>query len=351
MQIHLRTADDDTIVRAISASRWAPPDGSRSLDLTNLWALPGLADAHAHLSADTLALQPAHPGEVRRRLYACVQAGVFLCLDKGWCDDVVLRIATDRAGPRVEAAGSMISAPGGYYPDFAVEADESDLASAVAERVRAGSAWVKIVGDWPRRGGDASRFSQEALARATALAHAGGARVAVHTMAPGTPSAAVEAGVDSIEHGLHLTPPDLAVLAGRGGVWVPTILRMEEVLAEMRPGSTGSQVVGAGLENVERLLPLAAEMGVVVLAGSDLAVPSTRIGAESVALARRGLPVRQAIAAAGSGVWASIGGASGFAVGAPADLVAFDRDPRSDLDVLAEPTVVVHRGRVVRDRR
>jgi imidazolonepropionase-like amidohydrolase len=119
----------------------------------------------------------------------------------------------------------------------------------------------------------------------------------------------------------------------------------------MRPGSTGSQVVGAGLENVERLLPLAAEMGVVVLAGSDLAVPSTRIGAESVALARRGLPVRQAIAAAGSGVWASIGGASGFAVGAPADLVAFDRDPRSDLDVLAEPTVVVHRGRVVRDRR
>jgi imidazolonepropionase-like amidohydrolase len=349
MQVTVRDLDGVITTLAVASARWAPADGSETIDLSDRWSLPGLADAHAHLSADALDLAPAEEGAVRRRMAAAVAAGVFLCLDKGWGDDLVLSLATSPDDPTILAAGRIITTAGGYYPGFGEEVDVDTLRRAVA--TRAGRPWVKLIGDWPRKGAGAlPNFGEEALAAAVSVAHAAGTRVAIHTMAPGVASMAVAAGVDSIEHGLYLTEDDLATMAAAGAVWVPTVLRMEQVLAGLTPGSSGAAVIGAGLENVRRLLPLAAELGVKVLAGSDLAVPVAAVGAEAAALARAGLPPATAVAAAGPAVWGSVGEAAGFAPGLPADLVSFPTHPHHDPAVLTRPVLVMRGGRSVLDR-
>jgi imidazolonepropionase-like amidohydrolase len=170
-------------------------------------------------------------------------------------------------------------------------------------------------------------------------------------MAPEVASMAVRAGVDSIEHGLFLTVDDLEALAGRSGMWVPTVLRMHEVLAELRPGSSGAEVLGRGIENVRTLLPRAAEMGVAVLAGSDLAVAVGDIGLEVKALIALGLPSDAAIAGASDGARDAIGAPAGFQVGSPADLVAYAVDPVLDPDQLLVPVIVMSAGEIVVDHR
>jgi len=351
--VTLRPPGADEVVLVAEDGYWSEPDAGpidEAYETHGLWALPGLADAHAHLSADEMTLTPGDPDEIRRRAFACVQAGVFLALDKGWGDDAVLRLfdePPDRR-PDLEAAGRMIATPGGYYPGFAEEVDEEQLADAVARAASRRGGWVKIVGDWPRRGeGPRVNFSFEALEAAVRIAHAAGARVAIHTMAREAPSMAVAAGVDSIEHGLFLTEDDLAALAGRGGMWVPTLLRMEAVRDELREGSSGRRLLGEGLANVAALLPVAERLGVTVLAGSDLAVPARRVAAEAARLAEVGLSPVAAVAAVSHAAFAATGRDVGFRPGFPADAVFFDRDPTEDVGILGRPALVLRRGRRV----
>lgn len=348
--VTLRPPGGDDVVLVAEDGRWAEPDGpvDEAYETQELWALPGLADAHAHLAADEMTLEPGDPATIRRRAFTCLEGGVFLALDKGWRDETVLTLLTEAPDrrPDLQAAGRMIAAPGGYYEDFALEVDEEGLAEAVARAVTSSGGWVKIVGDWPRKGeGPRPNFSFEALAAAVRIAHGAGARVAVHTMARQVPGMAVAAGVDSIEHGLFLTEDDLALLAGRGGMWVPTVLRMEEVRSELKEGSRGRLLLTEGLANVAALLPVAEELGVRVLAGSDLAIPARRVAAEAVRLGEVGLSSGAAVAAVSTAVYEAAGVPAGFRPGLFADAVFFDRDPREDLRVLERPVLVLRRGR------
>lgn len=333
---------------------WSPGSGSADLDLSGLFVLPGLVDAHVHLSADTLDVDTVVDRDrIADRAQAARDRGVFDLLDKGWSDDLVLEMALAHRfeGVRVHAAGVMLHPEDGYWTDFGLVVEGDGLVEACAE-IAGRRPWVKVVGDWPRRGqGALPNYSEAVLADAVGAAHERGARVAIHTMAPDVASMAVRAGVDSIEHGLFVTRQDLEMLAARGGVWVPTVLRMHAVLAEMRPGSTGAEVVGRGIDNVRRLLPVAADLGVSVLAGSDLAVGASEIGAEIDALVRMGLPAAAAVAGASFGAHRVLGIEAGLRPGRPAELVAYDRDPLHDPSVMIEPVVVVSKGEVIVDRR
>jgi imidazolonepropionase-like amidohydrolase len=353
MRIRGRDRYGSTFDLAVVADRWAAPDGSDLFDLGNRTCLPGLVDAHAHLSGDDLELGDADRSDIATRALAAAEGGVAICLDKGWADDTVLELVASGAirRPRVVAAGTMLRSADGYWDGFGRVVDDAGLVAEV-ERMAPDRPWVKIVGDWPRRGrGALPNFGDEALAAAVVAAHRAGARVAVHTMAPGVASAAVRAGADSIEHGLFLDVDDLVALAARGGVWVPTVLRVEEVAATMKPGSSGAELLGRGLANLRKLLPLAAEIGVMVMSGSDLAVAPGRIGREVSALARFGLPVHAAVAGASEAGAAAVGLESGFRPGMPADLVAYDGDPVAEPSVLEHPVVVISSGVLVTDRR
>lgn len=323
-----------------------------SVDLSGFFSMPGLADAHLHLSADRMVMDGADIGEVRRRAFASVKGGVFLGLDKGWCDEVVLAILSDprEVRPDLQACGRMIATRGGYFPDFAEEVDDDDLAAAVGASAARTNGWVKIVGDWPRKGrGALPNFTEDALRAAVEVAHRAGARVAVHTMARDVPSMAVRAGVDSIEHGLFLTDEDLRLLGARGGAWVPTVVNVEAVIEQIGAASSGGRLLSEGLDRVRQLLPGAAAAGVSVLAGSDLAVPHGRIGLEAARLVSYGLDPTEAVAATSDAAYAYAGVRAGFRPGLPADLVAFEADPRQQIEALADPRLVIRSGSVLHD--
>jgi imidazolonepropionase-like amidohydrolase len=324
----------------------------REHDLTRLVALPGLADCHAHLAADSLA-EVGKGGElpsIRKRAFAQLQRGVFLILDKGWRDEVVLTLSEEAPSsrPEVYAAGRIITGVAGYFPGFAVETDEAGLAAAVAAADTRGG-WVKLIGDWPQKSrGPVINFGEEALAAAVNVAHRAGAKVAVHTMAPDTPSMAVRAGVDSIEHGLYLTAEDIATLGSRGGAWVPTIGNTVGVVASLGPGSTGARILGQGLENVRALLREAPAAGAAVLAGTDFGFPHGEVWREVSQLREFGLSAEQAVDAAGPAAYRYMG-MDTLTAGASADLLLFEGNPATDLDLLGKPAAGVRAGGVVFD--
>lgn len=349
IRVTLRSPLGGTAVRDIVDGKWAEPSGEVDVELgAEMWALPGLADAHAHLAGEKLDLKPGDFEGAIQRAKAALDAGVTLILDKGWSDDTTVRVVSavpEPERPVIEAAARMIATEGGYYPNFARESAPGELVDVVAEEAAAGAGWVKLVGDWPRKGrGPLPNFDEAELRSAVDTAEAAQARVAIHTMAADVPSMAVAAGVHSIEHGLFLAEEDLDLLGRRGGMWVPTLSRVEALIGGLGESSTGGKLLGTGLDNVRRLLPLAAEAGVLVLAGTDLAGAPSDVVAEAMKLAEYGLSNRQALEAVSMSAFAATGHAADFRPGSVADAVLFSEDPQQNLDALRYPSQVIRSG-------
>lgn len=345
----LRSPDGDTVIRDIVDGLWADPIGEAESTIgEDLWALPGLVDAHAHLAAAELDYQPGNLAEAIERARRSLQAGVTLVFDKGWADDTTVRVieaVPESERPEIEAAARIIADVGGYYPDFAVEVDESELGDAVLAEARRGAGWVKLIGDWPRRGvGPVANFDEAQLGSAVALANGVGSKVAIHTMAPEVPSMAVAAGVHSIEHGLFLEESDLGPLGERGGMWVPTVLRCETTLAQLGEESSGGRLFSVGLRRIAHLLPQAVEAGVHVLAGTDLVGSPADVAAEAMKLGAYGLSTTQVVAAVSTAAFTATGRSASFDVGTPANAVLFPANPVTELAVLSHPKHVIRLG-------
>jgi imidazolonepropionase-like amidohydrolase len=348
----LRFPGGETVVRDVSDGRWSDPEGDADVLLGgDMWALPGLVDAHAHLSRETLDFGSGEAEGAAERAWRALQAGVGLVLDKGWRDltvvDMIDRV-DEAMRPDIEAAGVIYSVAGGYVQGFCREVAPGGVADAVREGAVSGRGWVKLIGDWPRRGlGPVANFTEPELTTAVAVAEELGARVAVHTMARDVPSMAVRAGVHSIEHGLFLTEADLGALGARAGMWVPTAVRVEATIAQLGADSSGGRLLREGLANMTALLPLAVEAGVHALAGTDLAVGSHEIAKEAIRLWEMGMSAAAVIdSISGSGLRAT-GRPDAFQVGAPANAVFFSHDPLDEPGALSHPMRVVRLGREV----
>jgi hypothetical protein len=353
MRYLITGVDHRTVELSVSGGEWASAGTGDTVDLSGLVSVSGLADAHIHVSSDGPDFVPSDPARIRERLVAELAGGVFLCLDKGWSDDGVLAVLDDPLDtrPALRAAGSIVAGIGAYYPGAVREVAPDDLASVVASHPRSGG-WFKIIGDWPKRGqGAPPSFGVEPLAAAVETAHARGLRVAIHTMAPETPSIAVAAGVDSIEHGMYLTDDDVRALGARNGAWVPTVTQVERVIEQVGPERTGGRMLQAGLDRVRSLASQATAAGVVVLAGSDFATPHGRIGTEAVGLVDHGFTPAEALVAVTTAAFDYVGEPCGFEPGRPADVVSFEHDPHETIETLLDPVFVMRRGRVLLDRR
>jgi imidazolonepropionase-like amidohydrolase len=151
--------------------------------------------------------------------------------------------------------------------------------------------------------------------------------------------ALIGAGIDSVEHGPGLDGDDLAELRARGGAWTPTLCA---VTAEPATADDPERQ-RRRLEVRERLawlLPLAANLGVTIMTGTDIAGSVAR---EVALLARFGLAPAAALAAASTAARRFLG-LPGLTEGQPVDLVTYHEDPREDPDVLARPAAVMTRG-------
>jgi imidazolonepropionase-like amidohydrolase len=352
VRVVLRSLDGDTVTRDVRDGCWDEPDGTPDLVMgADTWALPGLVDAHSHLARATLDYLPGDLDAAAERARSSLKAGVGLLLDKGWSDltvvDLVDKLDLEER-PEIEAAGVIYSVDGGYVEGFARNVGPGGLEAAVEQGAREGRGWVKLIGDWPRKGiGPVPNFTEEELNSAVRVASTNGARVAIHTLAREVPSMAVRAGVDSIEHGPFLTADDLSALGARGGMWVPTAILLDALIHQLGPESTGGRLMREGLANLARLLPLAEETGTHVLTGTDLVVGSDQVALEAIRLAELGLSARAAIAAVSLSGYRATGRSSAFAVGTPANAVLFAEDPLRDLRVLSHPRAIIRLGRVV----
>jgi imidazolonepropionase-like amidohydrolase len=309
-----------------------PQDGAE--DLPGRYVLPGLVDAHAHLTIDMsgTGLPTASDDLVAANLRAQRDAGVLLVRDIGRVRDEPLRVGSD--DPEVMQAGRFLGPENGWVEDLHVATPASRVLETVIAQLATGVEWVKVIGDW--RYGTEIRLNYDLglLREVAAIVHAGGARLAIHAMGPEACRAAVEAGADSVEHGCTLSEDLLATMALRGTAWTPTLS------AVTRTGHDD------WLDTMRALLPQAIALGVPVLAGTDTAAHGA-IAGEVAKLVEFGLAPVDALRAATTTARAFLG-APGIEDGAPADLVTYDADPREDPDVLAAPVAVVHRGRRVR---
>jgi imidazolonepropionase-like amidohydrolase len=353
MDLHLRAVllpegvERDLFV-ADGRITFEPPDAATTV-LDGGYLVPGLADAHAHLGLASPAPPDAPPEErVRASARAQLDAGVLAIREPGGPDHASTGIGPHEGLPRVSTGGRFLTPPGTYFPGLAREVPEEALSDAAEEEARVSGAWAKVIGDWVGpEGRMRPNFRPATLAEAARRVHAVGARIAIHASTPEAIEAAIEAGFDSIEHGIGLRDDHIAAMVARGIALVPTLTilpALPEFVDGLGLAPTASEAMLSAVERHPEMARRAAEAGVPVLAGTDAGMgPHGMIREEIRRLLAAGLPQETALAA---GSWAArrFLGLPGLEEGAPADLVAYPDDPRDDPEVLARPALRVLDG-------
>jgi imidazolonepropionase-like amidohydrolase len=303
------------------------------------WLLPGLVDAHTHPGAEVPG-QPLDLRVLREDLRAHLASGVALIRAPGLAGDPPDWFGLADDSPRAVHAGTWIAQHGQFFEGWGRRPKPADLPAVAADQA-ARTGWAKVVIDW----GVGDVIPVGVLREAVTRVHAVGGRLAVHSQHPAGGVVAVEAGVDSLEHGMGMDPELLPRMAEQGMALTPTLSGITDSLARVSTKPDGPLkrwfVSGASVHG--RLTAAAVEAGVTVLAGTD-SRPHGRIANEIRALVGAGVSSHEAIAAA-SWTARSYLGLPGLVEGAPADAVVYDVDPRADLSQLDKPQAVILRGK------
>jgi imidazolonepropionase-like amidohydrolase len=373
-------------IAELGAAHGAAPE--LAIDLEGRTLLPGLIDAHAHVSSDAsrspgFGPPPALKGELPRprelgyfilakAARAMLAAGVTTVRDVGSYDDeaIALREAVRLGiveGPRILSCGRIISAtaPGGaIFSTMYREADgPDDMRRAVREQLRRGADFVKLMATGARsvlsEDPEPAQMTEDELHAIVDEAHRMGVRVAAHVEGLEGARLAVAQGVDTIEHGLslHREPRLLEAMAQRGIVLVPTLSTFHD-LAERFASSFPQPLVDQAKRQREEAystLVAARDAGVTLAMGHDSGPPGDN-AIELVRMVAGGLSPLEGIAAATRGSARALGldEVGTVTAGTVADLLVVDGDPIADVGVLNDPEriwLVLASGRTVAGRR
>lgn len=355
------------IARVGSASD-AAPEGSVAVDLAGRTLLPGLVDAHVHVTSfdmpSPLKGEARIEPEVKHHFIAAglremLRMGITTLRDVGAFGDDLLhaRRAIELgafAGPRVLACGRILSAtsPGGaHFAGMYREADGADeMRKATREQIRRGADFVKVMTTGARsvalEDPGPAQVTHAELSTVVEEAHRMGFRVAAHCEGLDGTRLAIEEGVDTIEHGLELhgEPELLNVLAESGRILVPTLscfFDLSETHACMWSPPLVEQAKRQR-EEAHLTVEAARSAGVRMAMGFD-SMPHGQSALELVRMRDAGLTSMEAIVAATSvaadacGLGDEIGRVE---YGKLADLVVVDGDP------LKDPGLLLDAGRI-----
>jgi len=356
----------------------AVPAGARTIDLAGDTLMPGMIEGHGHLFLhpydeaswddqvlhEPLALRTARAvANARATLLAGFTSERDLGTEGAGYADVGLKAAIDQGiveGPRLSVATRAIVAlgaygPKGFEPGVAIPqgAEEvsgtEQMVAAVRRQIAAGADWVKLYADYRWRPGEESRatLSLDEMKAAVAAAHDAGRPVAVHASTAEGMRRAIEAGVDTIEHGYGGTPAVFAAMAAKRIALCPT-LAAADASARYR-GWNGVEPAPAAVRLSREAFRMALSAGVPICMGGDVGVYAHGTNAREMALmAAAGMTPAQVLIAATSGNarWMGLGDRLGaIRPGLLADLVAVAGDPTNDIGAVRAVRLVVKNGK------
>jgi imidazolonepropionase-like amidohydrolase len=328
-------------------------DGATIIDLKGRWLLPGLIDAHAHVT-DVTAQVALKSGITTLRTGS---AGISI-RDRHRAGGVEF---PDVVASRAQVARQPPAAFFNAFPQLADFRDglrgPDDMRRMVAALADIGADVIKIMATErcglaeadPRR----RVFTDEELVAAVQAATQLGRPVMAHAHADDGAAAAVRAGVRSIEHGTYLSDATLSLMKDRGTFLVPTLAVGLRDVATQGPGPEPSVVVA---ERSKEMLTLrravaakAWKMGVRIVAGSDSSYDDDlQLSSELEELVRAGMPPLEAIRAATSVAAECLmiqARTGAIRSGLEADLIVVETNPMVDIRAVRQVVLVLNNGR------
>ncbi len=368
--------------RIAAAGPQVSESGAEVIDLAGTTLTPGLIDAHSHVllhpydetSWNDQVLRESVAERAARavnHLKATLDAGFTTLRDLGsegaGYADVGLRQALEKgviAGPRLIVAGPAIVATGVYgpkgfhegvtVPKGAVEVSGvPNLIEETRRQLGGGAQWVKVYADygWGPTGEPRPTFSLDELKAIVETAKAAGAPVVAHAGLDESMRMAVEAGVETIEHGDRGSLDTYRLMARRGVAICPTLGAVEAIMRYR--GWDGDPATAPGrITDKHTQMDRILRAGTPLCNGSDVGVFDHGDNAwELELMVEYGVAPMDALKAATSGnarilhLEDEIGSVK---PGMIADLAAFTGDPSADISALRDVRFVMQGGKIIR---
>ncbi|HEY0940483.1 MAG TPA: amidohydrolase family protein [Steroidobacter sp.] len=376
----------DGKIEAIRDGHIAPEGDARLVDLSKQFVLPGLIDMHVHIFNDDNKLRARieqNNRDVEDNMIIGIdnarrtlEAGFTTLRDLG--SDIhsvsALRDGINNgliAGPTLYVAGRMISITSGHgdssnntnrnYADMMhAHTDNTcngadDCRRAVRAQISQGADVIKFAATGGVNSNIAGGLNQQMFAdemkAIVDTAHMFGRKVAAHSHGNNGIKAALEAGVDSIEHGTYTDAATNALFKKHGAYFVPTMVAPHAALAQAEAGARNPNTLLKAREAVAshaKNTASAIKDGVKIAFGTDSGVGDHAINAKEFALlVQAGMTPAAAIrsatldAATLLGQEARIGS---LVPGKDADIIAVSGSPLEDVTRLENVNFVMRRG-------
>jgi imidazolonepropionase-like amidohydrolase len=371
---------DGDRIRSVATDASAIPSGAEVFDLSKYTGLPGLIDAHTHMTMYTdetpgepmLKQLTSNPPAVelflaRKGAMRTLEAGVTTVRDLGAEHylDIAMRDLINRGemiGPRMFVCGYGLYItntpykPGINPPAGGIADGVPEVLKSVRQQVAAGADVIKM---YASTGTDDDvtgfqTYSYEEIKAAVDAAHQFGKKIAIHSYGPDGARDAVRAGTDSLEHATDMDDATIQAMAKRGTFYVPTIDHNRYYI------DNGDKIGYAKgyKEKLQAFIPRnletarkAHKAGVKFAMGSDAIY--TMFGQNTRELGwfvKAGMTPEQALRTATTNAAELLGKEKELGAVAPgyfADLVAVEGDPTTDISVVLNNVKWVMKGGVI----